>query len=251
MALYPPTPSLSTHDKRLIELMARLLLEQLNNQFSDSNRTADEVVLTDEEANELMGLVNQLVESKEFAETAFFVEGLTDANTSNDRQLREIYLSARGRNGRSRALASYHWAEFRVRLGIVESPVWNVAAAPMSLDHFHQMERKLLMAAGVTPRVADFVMKIVTAQDTGLQQLREKKRSLPRGIVKRAIWDPFSRLVGKGAHRSCDRLVSATRVAAALTLMSNISIMFTTRDWGVAGTLSTMAGALAATVTPE
>lgn len=251
MVTYPPTPTLSTNDRRLIKLMATLLLEQIEGQSISSNRSADEVVLTDQEAGELLELLDRLVESKQFVETATFVEGLAGANTVNDRQLREIYLSARKRKGRSRAVASYHWAEFCVRLGIVKGPIWNVSATPMSLEHFYEMERRLLSAAGVAPRVIAVVMKVVIAQSSGLQRLREGKQSLSRGVVKQAIIDPFLRLRERSAQRIGSRQVSVTRVAAALTLMSDISIMFTTRDWSVAGTLSTMAGALAATVTPE
>src|SRR5262245_62738231 len=99
MAIYPPTPKLSSNEKRLLALMARLLLEKLDRLPSQSNLSGDQIALTDAEAEELLQLLDQLVSSSEFTRACFFVEELS-LHQTNFRPLREIYLSARKQLGR-------------------------------------------------------------------------------------------------------------------------------------------------------
>lgn len=78
-----------------------------------------------------------------------------------------------------------------------------------------------------------------------METLRAGNRSFAKGVVRDAIEIPL-RTLRKVHGKVKDQEMSATRIAAALTVVSNSSVLFTTRDWSVAGTLSTMAGALAA-----
>lgn len=249
MSIYPPTPKLSANDKRLLVLMARLLIERLDRLPSQSNLTGDRVALTDDEAEELLQRLEQLVSDEGFKRVCYFVEGLSSPQ-KNLRVLREIYLSARKQLGRSRAVASMHWSDFLVRLGIRDHDAWHIRSTPMSLDHFHGMERKLLQSAQLNPRVVNFIMKIVAAQDGELEAIRAANRQLMKGTVRDAIEVPLSKL-RKMHGKIVDRDMSATRLAAAMTVICNSSVMFTTRDWSVAGTLSTMAGAVTASIVKD
>ncbi len=229
--------------------MARLLLERLDTLPSQSNLSGDQIALSDIEAEELLQLLEQLVSSGEFKRACHFVEELT-APQQNFRPLREIYLSARKQLGRSRAVASFHWSDFLTRLGIRAPDAWYVRSTPMSLDHFHGMERKLLLSAQLNPRVVNFVLKVVAAQDAGLEAIRAGNRALVRGAVRNAIELPLSKL-RKMHGKVMDQDMSATSIAHAMTVICNSSVLFTTRDWSVTGALSTMAGALAASVVPD
>jgi hypothetical protein len=112
------------------------------------------------------------------------------------------------------------------------------------------MERKLLTSAQLNPRVVNFVLKIVAAQDAELEAIRAGNRSLVRDAVHNTIAIPLAKL--RSMHgKIIDRDLSATRIAAAMTVVCNISVLFTTRDWSVTGTLSTMAGALAGSIAKE
>lgn len=172
------------------------------------------------------------------------MEGLTVPEEGEKSNLREIYLSARQRRGRTRALASTHWAEFRVRLGIGQATLWGINARPMSLSYFQEMERKLLLAAGLHPRVVDLVMRVIELQSKAIEDIRHSRRSLTRGAIKQAVSEPFLKLQDHFSHIR-DLKISSTKIAAAITIVSDISILFTTRDWSVTGTLSTIAGASA------
>lgn len=76
MAIYPPTPKLSSDDKRLLILMARLLLERLDRMPSQSNLAGDQIALTDVEAEELLQLLERFASSEEFRRACYFVEEL-------------------------------------------------------------------------------------------------------------------------------------------------------------------------------
>lgn len=245
MAIYSPHPDLTENDKRLLSLMAKLLLEQLDAPAQGSNLPPGMITLTDKEAEELMMRLEQLVNSREFLEKSYFTESLTQKAERERANAREIYLSARVRFGRSRVLASRQWLEFQMRLGTNTSATWFTPVRPMNHEHFMKMERKLLGAAGLHPRVVELLLKLIDSQRGELEQLRFGQKSLELGSIKRLVITPFKRWweQSKPLH---DRQISTTRIAAAMTVVADMSVMLTTRDWGVAGTLSTMAGATAA-----
>src|SRR6185312_8584128 len=102
----------------------------------------------------LLHRIQQLLSSREFLEATYFVEALTLPGETEDARARENYLSNRKRHGRSRILASTHWAEFKTRLGISRvALVTGHRIWPMSLEQFQEMERRLLQASGVRQEV--------------------------------------------------------------------------------------------------
>lgn len=225
--------------------MAKLLLERMDSGAAGSNLPSGVVALTDREADELVDSLEYLVNSREFIEACYFVEGLTLPEAQGEPQLREIYLSARKRRGRTRALASTHWAEFQVRLGLAKKPAWNTRPAPMEIKYFQKMEEKLLSNLGLHPKVIELIMRVVSNQTPQIEEIRTGRRSLKHGTIKPLVADPIFRW-REQRQKSRDLQVSATSIAAAVTIVADISVLFTTRDWSVTGTLSTMAGALAA-----
>ena len=242
--MYPPTPTYSETDKRLRVLMAKLLLEHMDQGAVGSNLPAGMVTLTDGEANELIARIEDLVNSRDFLEASYFVEGLTIPGVEEEARVREIYLSARRRRGRTRVLASTHWSEFQVRLGITRNVVRGTRAEPMSFEYFREMEKRLLLAAGIHRRVIELVIRVVGSQAPQIEEIRIGQRSLGHGTVRQLVIDPLRRWHEQLANFQ-GRHVSTTRIAAALTIVADTGVLFTTRDWSVAGTLSTMAGALA------
>ena len=246
MALYPPAPFFSEADKKLLVLMAKLLLERMDSGATGSNLPADMVTLTDtdREADELVDRLEKLVNSREFIEACYFVQGLTLAETQDESQLREIYLSARKRRGRTRARASTHWAEFQARLGLVKRLTFRTRTAPMGFEYFLKMERRLLSASGLHPRVIELIMRLVGNQASQVEKIRSGQRSLEHGTVKPLVADPIHRW-REQRLQSRDLQVSTRSIAAAITIVADIAVLFTTRDWSATGTLSTMAAALA------
>jgi hypothetical protein len=244
MPVYPPTPEFSAADKRLLLLMSKLALESLAHHAAGRNLPSDRVSLTNDEAAELVASLEQFVNSREFLEAASFVEGITSPDPHEEKRTREIYLSVRKRKGRSRALASTHWAEFRIRLGMSNQGARNARAMPMEFDYFRHMERDLLLAAGIDPRVVDLADRLILKKRSELEQMRSGQLAIGRGNLKRTVAGPIKdgRINGAGI---LDQGISTLRVLASIQIVTDISVLFTTRDWSVAGTLSTMSGALA------
>lgn len=245
MVIYSPTPAFSKTDKRLLLLLSKLLLEQLDRDTERSNLPTDIVALTDAEAAELLDLMENLVNSREFAQACYFVEGVTYPESTEELQLREIYLSGRKRRGRTRALANLHWSDFKTRLGILKTLTWTPRTEPMTLDYFQTMEERLLRSAHLRPEVVNLVLRVIGHQIEYLDGIRSGQRTLKHGTVKELVGDPFFRWRRSRSHRD-DLQIPANKIAAVITIVANISVLFTTRDWSVTGTLSTMAGAMAA-----
>jgi hypothetical protein len=227
--------------------MARLLLEQMEPVGRASNRGAGIVILTDAEANELVGKLEALVESREFLEASYFVEAVTHSTPQELQRAREIYLAALKRGGRSRILASRRWSDFLVRLGVERRDTFVTGVKPM-VAYFERMERTLLSATDIDPRVIGLITRFISTRTRELEEMRRGQTSLPHGSIRRLVIAPVLRW--RDQHRdSQDRQVTTTKVAGALTVVADLSVLFSTRDWSVTGTLSTMAGALVAAIT--
>lgn len=250
MATKPPTPKLSDTDKRLLLLMSKLVLEHLDHERHGGNMPPDRIALADHEAEELAEKLDSLLNSPQFIEATYFIEGLTQPGHLEEKRVREIYFSARQRFGRSRVQGSAKWADFKIRLGIKthasasDSP-FLVRSHPMPMDRFEALERQLLAASGVHPKVAELAVKMIAASRSRVEGVREGAETLPHGTLARIVGGSSARRLG--THQSLqDRLISIDRITAAVLIVSDIGVLFTTRDWGVTGVLSSWAGALGA-----
>lgn len=117
----------------------------------------------------------------------------------------------------------------------------------MPLDHFVEMERRLLIANNLNPRVRAVIMNVVTAHLDRLQQTRLGQSPLTSGSVSQ-LPTQISAHVRSQFMSEGGAQASLGKVAGLMTVVADGSVLFTTRDWGVAGTISTMAGALVAVV---
>ncbi len=244
MVMYPPTPRLSEADKKLLELLEKVMCERLGKQSVNSNLRENHVALSDNDAEDLERRLNEFVNSKEFLEASYFVEIANSADDTDEKRAKEIYLAARARQDRSRAMASAHWENFKRRLGVGRQK-YRGEPSPMSHSYFRRMEMRLFSSAGLNEDVVNEVMKTIDDQKKEIESLRMQHKTLRHGIIKEALTKLLSSSVSRFTKLQ-DRQISVTRVAAAITVIGNTSVLFTTRDWSITGTLSTMAGALAA-----
>jgi hypothetical protein len=250
MAIYDPTPWFSKTDKQLLVLLGKLLLEHVGQGRRSSNLPNPSIALTDSEANHLLALIEQLLSSREFLESTHFVEALTLPGEAEESKSRELFLSNRKRRGRSRILASTHWAEFKARAGLSGlTLVSGHRISPMDLGQFQEMEGRLLQASGAHRDVVELVMKTLRSHLPEVQEIRDRKRSLRHGVLRRILLEPYERW-NKGVSSTLDREVSVDQVSAAMLLVADVSVLFTTCDWGVAGTLSAMASSTIALMHP-
>jgi hypothetical protein len=139
-------------------------------------------------------------------------------------------------------MATWRWAEFEVRLGI--RSLSHPRAQPMPFEHFLQMERRLLETLGLHPAVIDLALRFVGSQRATVEISRHGKApAISRDPSGNLAWTTLKHQVSQLFGDKFRRDVSRERISALLVIMANTSVLFTTRDWDVAGTLSAMAGA--------
>lgn len=250
MPVRPPEITLSSDDRRLLELLARLLVCHEGSQTN--YRFGTEIVLSDTEAEELVLLLEEFASSPRFVDGSYFVEKIFGSPGLSAVDEREIYLKWRKRNGRSRALASTHWQEFLVRLGVSKerggyiSGSTIIQAQRMDLHRFLQLEQALLEHSQLSPRIRALVLRLVSAQSKAIEDIRNGNAFLPKGMVT-ALPTRISREIAEsGGSAIGPKPMSTNKIAGIMTVVIDMSALFTTRDWNVVGTLSTVAGALVA-----
>jgi hypothetical protein len=239
MAISRPEGAYTSTDTRLIQLLARLLSETPDEQVQTNAKNS--AVLTQREVEELVALVESKLEDREFYLASALVEAISSRQVE---QVRELFLSGRTRTGHTRALASKQHAEFLARLGLQDRPSgWYASADEMSREHFLRMERKLFGSLGVSPRVTEMAIRYISLHLDEVDQSRRGEAALPANFLKQAL-----RAVASGKEMlggTVDRLIDREQLVGVLTVVTNVGILYTTRDWSVTGTMSTIAGGLA------
>ena len=241
MAIYDPTPTMEAKRRRLLFLLSKLLEESLDDTDASSNKPPRSVTLSEAERQELLELTSDLASDRSFVVAVTFVNGLSGRASLTEEQLREIYLSERKRRGRARALASIHWADFLTRLGRQSGPVYGLKMTTrMSFAHFKRMEERLFEALGFSRFVIDYLLRRISEAKPIVEVAR-----LPRGESSTVIKDraeALSRIQERLRDKLDGHTLSAAQVASITTILSNLSVLFTTRDWSVAGFMSVIAG---------
>ncbi|MEH6827237.1 hypothetical protein [Parasphingorhabdus sp.] len=245
MAIYKPENWLTADDLELLELLAQILTQPAH---ASSNLSEESIPLTPAEAG--LNLLEQLVSLKEFRETAHFVEGLTQQDVTSRDDLKEIYLSRRKTSGRSRVISSTHWRAFLNRMGITKFSYSSASRADiyttrMTYEHFLKMERRLIVQRHIPLRIRAVIVGVVDKYENEVEEARNGINPLKSGsIVKvsRSILESLNR----NKKTELEPLKSS-QLAGLATLIADSSVLFTTRDWSVAGTMSAMAGGFSAT----
>lgn len=246
MPVAAPQLWLSDSDKALLRILSRIAMGYSLPPAPPSNLAQDAAPLGDEEARELLQLLEALLTSYEFRMSTAFVQGLVAGKASDDGP-REIYLSERKRRGRTRVLASRRWAEFEVRLGLRGSHGYLPPDVAMSLETFFGLERRLLDAAGIHKRVVDVAIGLLQADRRTLEDLRRGRRSLGDDAI-RSLFVSEANEIRRSLQAGSGREIKIRKLVGMITIVSNMGALFTTRDWSVAGTLSTLAGVVVASV---
>jgi hypothetical protein len=194
--------------------------------------------LSDAEASELVQRIDAALESKEFWQTSRLVELISRGSRE---EARDVYLSGRARHGFSRIMASSHYNSFLARLGF-EKAAYRPFADEMEYEHFVRMEKRLYLELGAQPEVVALLERFLWLQAKEVDESRRGKHPIEDGRLIKALRSvrPSHDLRGNFV----DRPWTAHRVAGALTLFADMTVMFTTRDWSVTGTMSAMAGSI-------
>jgi len=246
VAIYEPKLILSDADRDALVLLAQMALASQGE--SQGNISPDAVTLSPREAKHLLELLEQFSSSKLFLEGAYFIEGLANGKGWHDDRLRQIYFSWRVRRGRTRVASTQAWREFILRAGFYFSDnAWTWPRdlsrnplRPMTLQHFLAMERKLISAAGLHPRVANLIVSFVEDALPALGNLRERKAAVRPGSIKSFV-DRFVRDLKDHINGREKQPMTRRKVIAISTIVMDTAALFATRDWTAAGVLSSLA----------
>jgi hypothetical protein len=238
MAIYTPSPGLTPGEKRILRILAEALLNTPQGHHA-SNLPSEAVPLSDADANELLYLLEEYVASRRFRERTEFVEILGDGQSSS--RAREVYLRGRSEAGKTRVAASWQWSDFRLRLGLHAEALRGAATSYMDFAHFLRMEERLLEELRLHPRVRSLVIQMVVDHRSQIEAVRNGRKRIRRGSVRDIPQPIIDEL--KAPNQDRDFMLPLRKVVALTALTADLSVMFTTRDWGVAGTLSAIAAA--------
>lgn len=247
MAIYNPEPFLSSVDRELLGLLSQLVLEQ--EQGWTGNRDRDFTELTNAEAQQLLRLLEDFIGTKRFIESTYLIESVFSGSEYDDRRLKEIFLRWRKFHGKTRAVATVQWRDFLMRLGAIPSEQANArywyraSARPMDLDHFYRMEARLADAAGLHVRVRELILAYVRLQFTYVDRVRAGAETMNAGQIADKPKSLIKTLkLGQGSQLG-QKPIPTTKIAEVMTIVMDLSSLYTTRDWSVASILSTVAGA--------
>lgn len=246
MAIYKPELVLSQADKDALVLLGQLALA--TEATENANIPANAVALSPSEAIKLIDLLEQFAMSKLFAEGSYFAEGIGNGDANSDERLQGIYVTWRSRRGFTNIMANQRWREFVLRAGFNSSEdawMWphNVKRTPirpMKLEHFLEMESRLVAMAHLHPRVQKLVMQFVERSLPNLEALREHKTAVRPGSLRSFVGSFISDLADhvRGSEKTP---MTRHRVIALSTIVMDTAALFATRDWTATGVLSGMA----------
>ena len=235
MPIYDPEIHEPETARELLKLISSLFAEK--DGVSDHNQSSDLLSLSPKQQQRLIVLCNEFGRLPEFRKAAFFVAGVSGDSIEQER-LREMYLSERARRGRSRMASTSQWADFVTRMGLVNR--WDryfgiQGTKPMGYSHFREMEQRLLNIRHLSPKLRRQMLAQIDEQQNNLDRINSGRL--------RVSDDDIMSLPEKIENDAKDHHIKKRRLSAFATVISDVGVLFTTRDWSVAGTLSTMVGA--------
>lgn len=239
LPIYSPRLAIDQDRSRLVQLLGHLLDEKLSS--ANNNLPVGELALSASERAELQKLVEKVSTERSFFIALIFVDGLLGKKGATEDSLREIYISERKRRGYSRALSSGAWHQFKTRLGgrSQDLSTYLRAARRMPYEHFIRMERRLLDFFNLSDGVREYVIKTVEKERANLEAIREVLFTRSQGAYH-SVQENTKELLDQVRQRG--ETMSSQQLAGLLCVVADSSALFTTRDWSVAGTISTMAG---------
>ena len=241
LPIYSPKPAIDRDRSRLVELLGQLLDEKLSS--DNNNLPAGELALSASERTELQDLVERVSTERSFFVALVFVDGILGNKGATEQSLREIYVSERKRRGYSRVLSSGAWHQFKTRLGgrSEDLSTYLRAARRMPYEHFMRMERRLLSFYRLPDRVRDYVVNTVEKERAKLESIREVLFTRSHDAYH-SVQQNTKELLDQVRQRG--ETMSSQQLAGLVCVVADSSVLFTTRDWSVAGTISTMAGSV-------
>lgn len=240
MAIYEPKVFLTKDDKRLLRVIAALLLEDLEKENKNNNVPDDCVELSDEQASELLGLLKKLSENRDFIRAEDFLDKINNLHVENEKEARSVYIAIKADRERNAVLNPHAWYELKSRLGITPHTFKRKKVFPMEDTHFLEMERRLFQRLGFKPKVVSFLMNLGEKEIEALDYLRHRDRGARKSGRPEALNKKRLKQIEKQVEKN--QLILKIDLSSIAFVVSNSAVLFTTRDWTAAGVFSMMIG---------
>ena len=240
-----PQPEMTTQEQRLIALLTEVLLDVPIT--SKTNLRHDDFALTDKQALELLHLLEKIINEDRFIRRTDFIRLMSTANDNDPKlDLKLLRVSGKRTIGMGVGMTSKKMRQWRIRLGTIPATE-KTDPTPMTFTHFLKMEERLLSELRVHPRIAELILAAAASNEErclalvrGVNSLAndtaQKSRFPGAGTVRRIFVAPLK----NGATT-----FSQNQLVGLAGLITNTSVLFTTRDWGVAGQLSAVCANIA------
>ena len=234
--IYKPEIRLSNNEKKLLKIIAAMILgdaEKVSDNYDDH-----EAVLSDDEALELLDLLTLLMDSPDFKRKTFFVESLISSKFDFQGGSYQLFFDGMKRSGKTPAMARAKWQELVTRYrGKGNEPPLYKPVEYMSFEHFLSMERKLFQELGLDPFTLSYLLIKIRSTKTELENVRQGQAE--RSIRIDESLNRLQQVLSGG-----QRIISKVNLASVFVCVANTGLIFTTRDWTVAGGISAIGGAL-------
>jgi hypothetical protein len=236
MAIYSPDIRLNKNDRTLVLALGRHLTMALDN-HRNLGPFHDKVSVSHEDALELLKLLKSKLGNSDFVRKVYFCEHVFVGKRESEEICKSIYNRGRKKNGKSMSMNSAKWASFLSRLVDKDTGSYHTAH-PMGFDHFTKMETKLFKKLDLHPAVIDLMIRLLKEERDFVADVRSRKIKVKPDSLVQPISDIIAKLDQKTAAQKNMIEVSTRKLAAALFLVADSTVLFTTRDWSTTGTLS-------------
>ncbi len=231
-----------------MRVLAKHLVESREGAETESNVGSGKLVLTDSQAIELFELIEAYLSQEQFRSRSRFIDGLSDRrrmSAASKKSVRRLYIEGAREYTTPGVMESMKWRDFQVRFGVKFEDTMRAKATRMNIEYFGQMERKLFNEVGLHPDVVELAMGIVEDNMSFVEDVRKGNAFLEQGSTREVFERVGRECRGDENQYPWSGLINRGNVASAIIVVSNLSTLFTTRDWTVTGTLSAIAGSAA------
>jgi hypothetical protein len=231
---------LSKESRALLKLLIKL---NEDSQIQSGVNLSKEIVpLSKEESRRLIVLLDDLLVDKDFAEGVHFAEELTAIDTKKLSTLKNIFLAARKRRGKSGLNSAYLWFQVLSRYGLKEFGT-SRNTERLDFERFLQMEEFLFLKVGLSEGSAENLLKKIKRKKISIEAARKNKKRVPAGATKRIVKSARKQASGS---KNKESFISKVNLDALTITLANLGAFATTRDWNVVSGVSMVAGSLVA-----
>jgi hypothetical protein len=226
-----PDPRLSKTEHEIIELLCKHIEESINKETSNFQK--GEVVLDEKTAQKLAILLENLKKEENFTSRAFVVESIFGGTFSYGSGAYRVYLSGSNKHrGKPLFWGRKSWTELVSRLG--ERSRLHVEKLPR--ERFARMEELLFRV--IIERKYPNAAALCYDQAIKFSDRFFKERNLP--TIKFDIIEQINNI--KNDIEEGVQNLPPKKASGLVVLLSNLSVLFTTRDWGAVSAVSAMSG---------